>query len=572
MLVFLGLAYLFTKTPVFTALVNNSLSLPDKVIIYFVFAGFSILGTVQSEPSSLIPDAIANTRAIGAVLGGLLGGPLVGFFVGFSGGLYRLLSMSCIEHSFFQDYICGKDNPASYIDIACVVSTTLEGLFAGCVHFYLLRKGRVDKLFSPWFGLLITLLAESGHMLILLLYGGSEHKIPTLHLINEIALPMLIANSLGVAVILYMIKEQKNSCDVIHNNAIAWRIANKTAESMFSGFHQSSQQIAEVILAETNVSAVSITDKENVLAFTGQGRGHHLAGSAISNAATYQAIEKNKVIFIDGIKESYHCELSNTCKLGSALIIPLQNSDNEVFGTIKLYEAKAKLFRNINKSLGKTIAQFLSTQFLLGDKEQRNKLEAQEQLKLLRAQINPHFLYNALATIASFIKQKPEKARDLLQNLSDFFRANLKAPTETNTLGEEYKHLQSYLEIEKARYDDNLQVELTIPENLMDCIVPVFTLQPIVENAIEHGTSQRVQQGIVSITASVQGNYLELVVKDNAGMYKQPEIESTGIGLTLDKRIKLMYGKKYGLSVDCKKNQWTKFTLQLPILHAVTDA
>jgi two-component system LytT family sensor kinase len=106
----------------------------------------------------------------------------------------------------------------------------------------------------------------------------------------------------------------------------------------------------------------------------------------------------------------------------------------------------------------------------------------------------------------------------------------------------------------------------------MDCIVPVFTLQPIVENAIEHGTSQRVQQGIVSITASVQGNYLELVVKDNAGMYKQPEIESTGIGLTLDKRIKLMYGKKYGLSVDCKKNQWTKFTLQLPILHAVTDA
>jgi len=87
MLVFLGLAYLFTKTPVFTALVNNSLSLPDKAIIYLVFSGFCILGTSFSEPSIQIDDAIANTRAIGAVLGGLLGGPVVGFLVGITGGI-----------------------------------------------------------------------------------------------------------------------------------------------------------------------------------------------------------------------------------------------------------------------------------------------------------------------------------------------------------------------------------------------------------------------------------------------------------------------------------------------------
>ena len=86
MLVFLGLAYLFTKTLVFTTLANNTLSLPDKVVIYFVFSGFCILGTVFSEPSVQSDDAIVNTRAIGAVLGGLLGGPVVGFLVGLTGG------------------------------------------------------------------------------------------------------------------------------------------------------------------------------------------------------------------------------------------------------------------------------------------------------------------------------------------------------------------------------------------------------------------------------------------------------------------------------------------------------
>jgi len=137
-LVFLGLAYLFTKTPVFTALVNNSLTLPDKVIVYLVFSGFCILGTYLSELSDS-EDAIANTRAIGAVLGGLLGGPVVGFFVGLTGGVHRIWSMT------------GIDDPIIYIDLACAAATTYEGLLAGVVHHYFTRKGKVESLFSPRF-------------------------------------------------------------------------------------------------------------------------------------------------------------------------------------------------------------------------------------------------------------------------------------------------------------------------------------------------------------------------------------------------------------------------------------
>jgi len=134
--VLLGLAYLFIKTPVFTALANNSLSLPDKSVIYLVFSSFCILGTSLSEPSLQIDDAIANTRAIGAVLGGLLGGPVVGFLVGLTGGIHRIWSMS------------GINDPIIYIDIACGVATTCEGLLAGCVHHYLSRRGKIESLFS----------------------------------------------------------------------------------------------------------------------------------------------------------------------------------------------------------------------------------------------------------------------------------------------------------------------------------------------------------------------------------------------------------------------------------------
>jgi two-component system LytT family sensor kinase len=219
-------------------------------------------------------------------------------------------------------------------------------------------------------------------------------------------------------------------------------------------------------------------------------------------------------------------------------------------------------------ALGKEIAQLLSKRFLVGDREQRKSLEAQEQLKLLRAQIKPHFLYNSLATIAAITLKQPEKARDLLLNLSDFFRANLKTPENTSTMREEYKHLQSYLEIEKARYKDNLQVQINIPDQLMDKTLPVFTLQPLVENAIEHGTSERARVGIITIKVFEQEKSLILTVEDNAGLYNQPDSDSNGIGLTLDKRIKLLYGINYGVTVECEARQWTKFLIRLPNRNA----
>ena len=334
MLVFLGLAYLFTKTPVFTALVNNSLSLPDKVIIYLVFSGFCILGTSLSEPSILTNDAIANTRAIGAVLGGLLGGPVVGFLVGITGGIHRIFSMSSIS------------DPINYIDIACAVATTFEGLFAGCVHYYLSRKGKIETLFSPRFVWFVAFIVGLGHVAIILLFGAyTGNGLEAWNLEKEIGLPMLLTNSVGAALIMYMIKEQKQACDELSSSTMAWHIADKTASIIYGRFnHESSREIANIIQNETRVGAVAITDRNRLLAFSGLGEDHHRPGSPISSSDTLKVIRDNKVIFTDGIQKTYQCRLKKSCELGSALIIPLRDdANNEVVGTIKLYEPKNKL-------------------------------------------------------------------------------------------------------------------------------------------------------------------------------------------------------------------------------------
>ncbi len=548
-LVFLGLAYLFTKTPVFNGLVNNSLTLPDKVVIYLVFSGLCVLGTFLSEQSFESDSAIANTRAIGAVLGGLLGGPVVGFFIGLTGGIHRVWSMS------------SATDPIHYIDVACAVATTLEGLMAGLVHYYLSRHGKMERLFSPRVVFIVTLIAVLGHMFIIFSFGVFFDEVPkTWALIKELAPPMLIANSAGAALIMYMIKEQKRASNTLRSNTIAWQIAEKTASIIFTRFNpETSKKITKIVRQETQVGAVAITDTKRLLAFTGLGDDHHIPGSLIVSEDTLEAIKGNKVIF----RSDYQCRREASCGLGSVLIIPLRDDVyNQVIGTIRLYEPKNKLFRNINRKLGENISQLLSSKILAGRYERQRELRIEDQYKLLTAQVNPHFLYNALATISHITKEQPKRARDLLHHLSDFFRKNLETSNDTTTLKFELEHVKSYLEIEKARFEERLHIHIDIPEHLFSQVIPTFTLQPVVENAIKHGTSELLGTGIIKISGTINNDDMILTIEDNAGLYVKNR--QNGIGLKIDDRIKIRYGEEYGITISCEPEQWTQVNIRLP--------
>ncbi|MFM5602429.1 LytS/YhcK type 5TM receptor domain-containing protein [Aeromonas caviae] len=542
MSVSLVIAYLFSKSPLLRPLANYSVRLPHKVLIYVIFSCFCILGTYVGLD---IDDAIANTRAVGAVLGGLLGGPLVGFLVGLTGGLHR--------------YTLG-----GFTDLACAISTTCEGLLGGLVHWRLMRAGRVNDLFAPRVAFFTTFVAEIMQMVIILLVATPFDK--SLLLVRTIATPMILANSCGAALFISMIRDQQRMYEKFSRvfSAKALTIANRTVGIMSQGFTpEASGKIAHIVQEETGVGAVAITDTDKILAFIGTGEDHHKPGTPITSAITLQAIAQNKVLFADGNSQPYRCSISPQCQLGSVLVIPLQG-DEGVIGTIKLYEPKKRLFLKINHTLGEGIANLLSQQLLAGRLEQQQRLLVQSELKLVQAQINPHFLFNTLNTISAITRRDPGRARELLLHLSRFFRNNLKRQSGLTTLREEQEHCLSYLEIEQARFGERLTVINEIPPHFAEVQLPSFTLQPLIENAIKHGICSLLGEGRLRLFARETPEAITLCVEDNAGAW-QPSGQGDGLGMSLvDKRLKSAFGERYGIDVQWEPEQWTRVSLTLP--------
>lgn len=551
MLVFVGLSYLFTRTNTFRSLLNNQPAFPQQIVIFLLFSSVCLLGNTLSI--EVVSGVYANTRAIGAVLGGLFGGWRVGFLVGLVGGA--------------GGYFFFSEDPKNNIDIAFGLGTAFQGLFAGFIRYYLFRTRSRDVLFSPFKAFLIALVAEAGNILLILSMTGFSDEGRAL--VKVVAIPMLLANSIGVGLIMLLVNDQKKSYERQTSTRTAWRIVNQSVGIMTTGFNEdTSTSIAHIVKNETGVGAVSITDTNKILAFTGIGESFYHTGMPIKSTETLQAIKNNAVVFTKTRGNTNHKPAD---ELGAVLVIPLRDAEHKVFGTIKLYEPKDRLFLNINKQLGIDIAHFLSNQILAGKFELQKNLLIQEELKRIQAQINPHFLFNALNTIRAFTRTNPDKARNLLMHLSTYFRKNLNRPGDTSvTLVEELEHIDSYLKIEKARYGEALQIHINIPESMHHLQLPIFTIQPLVENAIKHGTSEMFDPGVISLYCKETIHDYLLIVQDNAGRYITKDKAALGIGLDIvNKRLKSFYGVAAELSISCEPQEWTKVTIVIPKNSAV---
>jgi LytS/YehU family sensor histidine kinase len=187
-------------------------------------------------------------------------------------------------------------------------------------------------------------------------------------------------------------------------------------------------------------------------------------------------------------------------------------------------------------------------------------LLAQAELQSLEAQVNPHFLFNTLTTIGALTRSDPETARGMIKDLSEFLRKSLNREEEMSTLADELAIVELYLRLEKARFGDRLQVNIQIPAELLGELVPVFALQPLVENAIKHGIGPRRGGGTVTLRAGhdAQGAWIE-VQDDGLGiapgtlarLNAQGGIRSEagmGIGLqNLHRRLRILFGSRSGL-------------------------
>ncbi len=547
MCVYLVIAWALSRTPLVIPLLKVTIRLPHKVMCYLIFSVFCIIGTYFGLH---INDSIANTRAIGAVLGGLLGGPAVGFAVGFTGGIHR--------------YSLGGMSA-----FACMVSTIVEGLIGGLVHRYYMKRGEINKIFNPVTASCATFVAEVLQMLIILLLARPFDE--ALELVRSIVAPMLVANTIGAAMFIRILLDRRAIVEKYTTafSAQALKIALTTEGILRKGFNaDNSMKVAKIIYQELEIGAVAITDREKILAFIGIGADHHRPGTPISSTQSRQAIDNNEVVYADGNETPYKCSLSPTCKLGSALVIPLRGENDRVIGTIKLYEAKNSLFSSINRTLGEGIASLFSAQILAGQYERNKQSLLQSEVKLLHAQVNPHFLFNVLNTLQAVIRKDSQQAGQLVQYISTFFRNNLKRPEQNATLGEEIEHINAYLQIEKARFQENLQIYIDIPEEVKHVELPAFTLQPLVENAIKHGTSQLLETGYITIRSYIGSEHVYIEIEDNAGLYQSAK-QSDGLGMGLvDKRLRLKYGEQYGISVEHEPEKFTRMKIRLPYLAA----
>lgn len=551
MCVYLVIAYLLSKTPFFPPLMQVRRFLPHKLIYYFVFSSFCLMGNYFSLNVS---DSIANTRAVGAVLGGLLGGPIVGLLVGLTGGLHR--------------YTLG-----GMTALPCAMATIFAGSLGGIIQSIAVHRHYTRLLFNPLFVAVVALIAELVEMMLLLIMVHPFDK--ALQLVQSLFLPMLITNTLGAAMFMRILLDHRIMFEKYTHafSSKALNIAARTEGVLRQGLNQeSSMKVAKVLYQELGVGAVAMTDREKLLAFIGIGVEHNLPNTPITSHHFLSAIRDNRVIYVDGTEEPYQGLSNPSCKLGSSLVIPLCKDNQEVIGTIKLYEPKNKLFSTINRTLGEGIASLLSAKIVAGQYERNKQLLAQSEIKLLHAQVNPHFLFNALNTLVAVINRDNTRARELVQSLSTFFRKNLKRSSDEVSLEDEIEHVNAYLQIEKARFADRLEVSFNIPVELLKVRLPAFSLQPIVENAIKHGTSQLLGIGRIEISALSDNEQWYLSVKDNAGLF-QPKLEeegSLGLGLSLvDKRIRGRYGDQFKIDIRSELDIFTCITLRLPLQNKV---
>ncbi len=210
--------------------------------------------------------------------------------------------------------------------------------------------------------------------------------------------------------------------------------------------------------------------------------------------------------------------------------------------------------------------------------EQMRLREAE--LEILQMQINPHFLYNTLDTIIWLAEAGDKNAVvEMVQTLSDFFRASLNSGKDIVSIESEIRHVSSYLQIQQVRYQDILEYEISINEEIMHCQIPKITLQPLVENALYHGIKYKRGKGKIVVSGYIQDNACVLTVRDDGvGMTRERLLQVQG-GLTtkiensndfyglynVNERIRLKFGEKYGLRIDSVLQEGTVVEVWLPV-------
>ena len=306
--------------------------------------------------------------------------------------------------------------------------------------------------------------------------------------------------------------------------------------------------------------AAALTDTSALLAWDGIGSHHGHQTRALAQAV----VEHGATRVTDAAE--LPCDVPG-CHVRTAIASPLVVEDR-IVGSLQTFAttATAGLVRAADE-----VAQWVSGQLELAQLDSSRTQLMEAEVRALRAQISPHFIYNSLGAIASFVRTDPDRARELLLEFADFTRYSFRSHGEFTTLAEELRSVERYLLLEQARFGDRLRVTLRIAPEVLPVAVPFLCIQPLVENAVRHGLEG--SSGSVSIVARDLDQECLIEVEDD-GVGEDPErvrralagdtaIDSVGLG-NVDGRLRDAYGDEYGLVVETAPGAGTKVIVRVP--------
>jgi two-component system, LytTR family, sensor kinase len=354
---------------------------------------------------------------------------------------------------------------------------------------------------------------------------------------------------------------QRATYDVLHTAGLA-------AEPLRAGLSRSTAAKAVRHLRRlVGAVGLALLSTEGMLAL--DGRGHHHEDQLV--AAGKRAIDTGRSTVL-GLSE-LPCDQVD-CPVRGAVVAPLTTPDGKSTAAL-IAIADGHPAPGLVQATLET-GRWVAAQLALHELDWSRERLARAEVRALRAQISPHFIYNALTAIASFVRTDPERARELILEFAEFTRYSFRAHGEFTTLAEELRSIDRYLTIERARFGERLQVRLQIAPEVLPVGVPFLCLQPLVENAVRHGLSRKPGVGMVSIEARDEGAECHIIVEDD-GVGMDPQVLSNGageddtgphVGLTnVDERLRSVFGDQFGLVVETGLGAGTKVSMRVPKFH-----
>lgn len=349
------------------------------------------------------------------------------------------------------------------------------------------------------------------------------------------------------------------------------KLASQTLACMQEGLNETSaQKVCRLLLPSTAAVAVAITDKEKILGYSGADQEKNPQGSPIRTQATNMTIKDGDMRILFTPEEIGFP--SESSYITAAIIVPLAVG-GKITGTLKFYYRRSRHISETQKSIAEGFGKLLSTQIAAASLEQQTKLATSMELKALQSQINPHFLFNTINTIASLVRTDPERARMLLREFAVFYRRVLESSSDLVPFAQEIEQTLRYFTFETARFgEDRLGLDVDLEPYIEDMMVPPFLIQPLVENAVKHAMPSEGKLDIL-IAGEVRGEDVIVYVIDNGVGMSQEACEnimnptsSTGLGIAVGNvhdRVKGYFGSDARLVVSSEVGRGTTVTLFL---------